>query len=333
MTLKVCIVGYGNSAKALLIDLGKNSEMYVYSESDIQTDHVRELNTDNITFFNVIKDKSELSNMDVVWITYPSYIIEDKLSSIETYLREVPLVILSPGQLDYSKINNINLDNYVSVLPLPYNCRTVDINTVDIKFRKTNFIVFGKSTRLKNDLLYSVLKSKNRLWGMSGNITSVNNFPINPILHTARLYESLNSKNFDINSDYSNDKFYNFNHNTIELIQAMSSEISLLQSCDDEFIIDIVKDVHKLSNLNLFLKDYVYECQDIDILDFYNNHVAYQNIGFPIDNEGKLDIKSRYFTEDLPGLKMLIDRLSKIDNSDYTVCNKVYQSLNKFMKT
>ena len=321
--MRIAIIGYGNSGMALTCELSKYHDVHVITSKSELPSQVTSYNVNDSTeiLSEVKRIKYEdLQDMDCLWVTTPvNQHIKDVLENLSNVtLSPETLIIFSPGQGELETLLNnysLNKSKVVCILPMPFNCRQVNLTQVNVLFLKRNFIWFGDS--LHQSKLESVLKFSKSVIHEDENLSKVDLFSINPILHSARLFCELRRRDWNIKSRFnSTDLFYDFKDEEIELINLMSNEIS--QCTTTKF------------NLNIFLKDFVYEWFESSELQFYHNHPAYHGIQFPVDENGYLNLSSRYFTEDIPGLRALENEIFK-QGHDCPMIRQVREKLEAFL--
>lgn len=339
MNKKVCIIGAGNIGIPLAVDFSynENYDVYLYTKDKKRKKNLTQnhLSYYDIDFNKTIKSKRLLitdnleeacNNAKIIAITYPSFLMENLIKSISSFTFDT--IFFLPGygggkDLIANKYLNKNC-NIVGLDRAPYISRLNSETTATIsKKKRLRFSTLKKEYKEKTKLeLEELFKTPCE---PLNNYLTVNLTPSNPILHTSRLYSLLKDKNPEVTfdrmikfykewDDTSSDimiKMDNELHNLIKQIPINLQEvIPLTTHYESNTVTEMTKKLSSIQSL-----------QDINaplILD--SNTSKY-----------KLDLNSRYFTEDFPfGLKILIEYALLFDVKTPTM-NTVYKCYEDFI--
>lgn len=307
MKKRICVVGGGNLGHYIVAKLGREHSVYVYTRNSC--DWGEEIVAEDISgeqFAGKLQkasDKAEdvVKNAEVIFVTWPTNILNERIDEILPYIDENAWVCLCPGY------------GGKEFICLPLIEKGVHVFGTQRVFSSTKVIKYGQKVACidnrpaiqvgavkKNDLefcnalLEELFRKKCVPYSNYLNITLT---PSNPVLHTSRLYSLF--KNYEEGMFYeSHFKFYSEWDNA-------SSEVLLRY---DEEVQNICR---RLTNMDLSgvksLREH-YEIAGIQDCNSDSERMTkkIQSLKFLKDNapmtlceKGYIpDLESRYFQED-----------------------------------
>lgn len=303
--MRICIIGGGNVGTAIAADLareGKNEVVMLTGrpqkwEYEIESvDH-----TQDICFksrLTLVTDNPELAmeRAEVVIITTPSFLMQEKIEEIAPYVQENTLVGVMPGTGGFEYMCGDLLKKGIVVFGFD---RVVPISRV-IEYGRKVSAVKKKRVRLAaipQRETERVAKLMSQLFEMEvlplKNYLTVTFTPSNPILHTSRCYSMF--------KDYEQGKYWDRMIMFYEEWDDASSTILL--GCDDELkMICDALDKMDMSGV-IHLKEH-YESETLSqVTNKIKTIPSHQGLTSPMKKEENgyvPDFSSRYFIEDIP---------------------------------
>lgn len=328
--MKILVVGGGNAAHALGALLPfKGYETYMYcpfrDEADRINAGIKEQGGYLLANFashntpsgaikgtptKVSKDAADVvPQSDLIIMPLPSFAYPTILEGLKPYLREGQTLCVTPGQggfdwfareiLGKELIEKISI---IGLMPMPFNCRIEEFGkVVDVQELKKRYCI--GVTPVKD--LPKCLAIVEELFGHaqpagSGSFIECTLYPINAIIHPARLYTLLKDwKPGDTLEE--NPLFY----------EDMTPEAAEMMDRVNKELIAIGDGIHaqgvdaEIPHIFDFLAQYVYgEPADSNLCNFFRTNDAYKGFRCPLvkaDNgDGWIpDFQNRYFTEDI----------------------------------
>jgi hypothetical protein len=323
--MRVCIVGGGNAAQAmaaLFPHSGITCNMYVPYQDEAfrlrkaidEQGYIAAHFAEHNRFAGEVRGKPAIiSNLasevipdcDVLIMPLPSFAYRDVLTEIKPYLKVGALIGATPGQGGFDWIAKEVLgdraDDVVlfSILPMPFNCRIVEFGKkVYVQEFKKKYKVGSTPT----SAISKAVEATKMLFGHAescGHFLSCSLYPINAVIHPARLYALCNNWN---EGDFfpENPLFY----------EAMDDVSTALMDNVNKELIEVAEvlntagvDTIEVPHIKNFLADYVYQDKSPTLTDFFKSNLAYKGFRCPfIEKDGGWvpDFTNRYFTEDIP---------------------------------
>lgn len=325
--MTVTVVGSGNIAHALIscLRIRDNDTINVLtSQSDYAWKGIK-AHIDDISkegFINVISNDPQkiIPQSDIILFTVPAFVRKAILKKINPYIADSTLIGSFPGVGGFDEeikeiISNKNI-NVFSSQRVPYIAR--------IKEKGESVLV-----TLKDEIHIAVAKEQEavkmqleQLLGMDvillDSFLEVSLSNSNPILHSARLYRLLLEQRIFDKAIY----FYReWDDESSKILLEMDREFMKIVDALDLLHIKSLEEHYEVEGI----KEMSEKIQSID---------AFKDILTPMikdNNQFKIDVKSRYFTEDIGvGLKY-IQKYAKKLNIDIPMIDKVYSYLFSIM--
>ncbi|MDT8420058.1 MAG: NAD/NADP octopine/nopaline dehydrogenase family protein [Desulfuromonadales bacterium] len=323
--IKVCIVGGGNAAQAMaalfphqgipcnmFVPYGDEAER-IQRAIDDQGFIVAEFASHNEPSGEVRGKPDKISqnaadvvpDCNVLILPLPSFAYRDVISQIKPYLQKGTYIGATPGQGGFDWLAKEVLGDVAedivlfSILPMPFNCRIIEFGKrVYVQEFKRRYKI-GATPAEHCDGAVTI---NNQLFGYSescGNSLSCSLYPINAVIHPARLYALC--KDWQPGTFLAeNPLFYeDINDESAELMDAVSKEvIDIAQALTDAGIEGV-----SVPHIQDFLVHYVYRDPSPTLKDFFATNRAYKGFRCPfLENKNGWipDFANRYFTEDIP---------------------------------
>lgn len=253
--------------------------------------------------FTVHIDPKIVKDSKFILMSLPAIAYDTYMELLGPYLTKDHVLIITPGQggflESFKKYCDIDL-NIIYTLPLAMNCRIEKFGTsVNVTTYKSNFIISSDlsiSTSIKEELGY--ILNANNILNVEGGSILADLMPINPVIHTCRLYNLINTNNS-----------LSFDREVLFYEEMTQQDIDLMESLEKELMdIGYVFDV-KIPCLRGFLMEFVYESKHDNLLDFFTKEDAYKGYKVPMlsssENKYIINLDDRYKTEDVDrGLKL-----------------------------
>lgn len=300
--MKVTIIGGGNIGTAIACYLPKNVEVVIISSKPriwnnilTYTDKVTKESYESKIDLVTNDYKEAINNSDVIFITHPSFLIEDTINSISPYLKESAIVGIVPGtggaEFYCQKLRSRSITVF-GTDRVPCVSRVESYGKSVIASKKDQI----RLATIPSSKCSEVASTISKLLGLQikpiDNYLTVTLTPSNPILHTSRLYTMITNnpsgewkENVYFYKDWDND----------------ASEVML--KCDEE-LHKICNSLDKLDMSGVIsLKEHYNvnstdECtakiKSIETLGHILSPMVEKSGAYIIDKE------SRYFTEDIP---------------------------------
>ena len=305
--MKVTICGLGHATHALVPLLcSKGHEVHVLTRRENGIADRKKLDITTNTGLSgsctISSDPATIKYSDVIVMPVPSDTYDSYLEKMAPHIQLGQSLVITPGQgrfyryaqkhIDGYTLANINI-SYVS--PMPVNCRTVEEGkSVDVKAYKKNFFVTCEGNYIDLELIRDLFDAKNITYQKGGS-TLANLMPINPVIHTARLYNLF--KDTDVIRE--NPLFYEqMSESDIELMHTIQRELGRIGCAYKVVIPDLFE----------FLAKFVYETDYSNMHEFFTQYSAYKGFRSPVKPVRfgySLDKSSRYIGEDVElGLKV-----------------------------
>ena len=323
--LKVCIVGGGNAAQAMaalfphlgipcnmFVPYGDEAERIQSAVAD-QGYIVAEFASHNEPSGEVRGKPEKISRnaadvipeCNVLILPLPSFAYADVLSEMKPHIQKGTFIGATPGQGGFDWLGKEVLGDVAedvvlfSILPMPFNCRIVEFGKrVFVQEFKRRYKVGATPVSLCPE----AVAITNKLFGHSescGNSLSCSLYPINAVIHPARLYALCKDwQEGDILKD--NPLFYeDMNDESTELMDLVNKElIDIARVLSEEGVEEVT-----VPHIKDFLADYVYQDDSPTLQSFFATNSAYKGFRCPfVERESGWvpDFSNRYFTEDIP---------------------------------
>ncbi len=325
--LKVCVVGGGNAAHALgalLPFKGFETTMYCpfKDEAERINNGIKEQGSllakfashnnpsGNVQGTPIIVSKNAedvVPEADFIIMPLPSFAYPTILEGLKPHLKEGQILCVTPGQgaFDWFARDILGADlmskiTLMGLMPMPFNCRIEEFGKiVDVQELKKRYRIgvtpiesLPKCLALVEDMFGHAEPAG------SGSFLECTLYPINAIIHPARLYTLLKDwKPGDTLPE--NPLFY----------EDMTEEAANMMDAVNQELIAIGNGIHAqgvdadIPHIFDFLSIYVYgEPQDSTLCTFFRTNDAYKGFKCPLVPLGSgyvPDFQNRYFTEDI----------------------------------
>jgi NAD/NADP octopine/nopaline dehydrogenase, alpha-helical domain len=326
---KVCVVGGGNAAHALAALLPfKGYETTMYCPFQDEANRIKAGMKDqggyllaNFASHNnpsgevkgtpsaISKEAADVvPGADLILMPLPSFAYPTILNGLKDHLREGQTICVTPGQgafdwfardiLGEELMSKITI---MGLMPMPFNCRIEEFGKiVNVQELKKKYCIGV----IPIEALPKCLKLVEDMFGHaepagSGSFLECTLYPINAIIHPARLFTLLKSwKTGTILAE--NPLFYeDMTPEATNMMDELNKELIAIGKGIQEQGVDA-----EIPHIFDFLARYVYgEPEDSSLCDFFRTNDAYK--GFrcplvPVEGGGYLpDFANRYFTEDI----------------------------------
>lgn len=324
--MKICIVGGGNIAHALISILGSDSNNQVLlltSKPEFGSMITAELEDGSELKGNLAKwsNKPEevIFDSELILFTIPAYARKKVLQEVKPFITDSTIIGSFPGVAGFNEevkeVCGEIKPTVFSAQRVPCIARTIiQGESVKVTLKDEIHIAVNRDSQKIKELLESLLRMRVSLLD---DFLEVNLSNSNPILHSARLFQIL--KDYKV-GDYFNEPILFYEEWTDK-----ASEILL--AMDEEFM--RLVDNLELKNIKS-LKQHYEVNNAIEMTKKMRSISAFKNIYMPMikSPEGySPDISSRYFTEDVHvGLKYIID-VCKLNNLEAPILEQVYDKL------
>lgn len=334
--MKITIIGGGNLGLFLAVLFSQNSRysIFLYSKTKRLDKNISMLNeVENKKYYakNLIINNSynkNISDSQYIFITYPSFLLEECLINISKWLKPNTIVVIIPGTGGSELLSNYIIQKkciLIGMQRVPAICRYDNSNNI-VYVTSVKPEIFITSIPVKKE--YKCIADFSRLFQVK--ISVINNYAgiaftnSNPLLHTTRLYSMF--KNATLNKKYKyKKKFY----------KTWNDETSkLLIQCDKEMS-KIVKRITNGSYKNKTVLEH-YEVKDfVSLTHKIRGIKAFENIYAPMlkkDDKYIIDWNSRYFKEDFLYGLCIIKGYGLICQIETPIIDKIikwYQNIEK----
>jgi len=255
-------------------------------------------------------------NADLLILPLPSFAYPNVLEEMKPYLRKGQIVCVTPGQggFDWFARDILGQDlcgdiTLLGLMPLPFNCRITEYGkAVSVQaFKKKYSIGVSPIEDLDKciQLVKDVLGASEVEPAGSGSFLECTMFPINAVIHPARLSTLL--KDWRPGQTLkSNPLFYEeFTNEAAHVMNDINAELIAVGDAPTRQGVDA-----KIPHIFDWLAGYVYdEPPDSDLQRFFSTNDAYKGFRCPLvpsteggeeDGGGYVpDFTNRYFTEDI----------------------------------
>lgn len=322
--MRICIVGAGNIGIASAVDLSlKHSVVLLSKKADLPNEFIG-IDYDKTIKSNTIKTtnnaKEALCNADIVFVTLPSFLIDDFLRANETYFappqhsatQQQKIIIYATGYGSKELFSKRLIDKGVVVASLsrvPYVARLHSKDSV-YGYKKPQIAcsaINGDTAR--------ICKIVEEIFEIPcecvENYLSISLTPSNPILHTSRLYALFRDKT------------------------AFKSQIKFYASWDDfssQILIDLDRELEKIAEnfgINHTTIRTHYNAHSVESLTAKISSItSLKNIESPLkkcDDVYVIDKDSRYFSEDFPFGLCVLRGFAEIAQVETPTMDKVLQ--------
>lgn len=314
--MRICIVGAGNIGIASAVDLSLKHSVVLLSKKTnlpnefIRIDENKTIKSQTIKATNNAKEA--LCNADIIFITLPSFLIDDFLRANEAYFAPPQIVIYATGYGSKELFSKRLIDKGIVVASLsrvPYVARLHSKNSV-YGYKKPNIAcgaINGDTAR--------ICKIVEEIFEIPcecvENYLSISFTPSNPILHTSRLYALFKDKT------------------------AFKSQIKFYASWDNfssQILIDLDKELEKIAGsfgINHTTIRTHYNANSVESLTAKISTItSLKNIESPLkkcDDGYVIDKDSRYFSEDFPFGLCILRGFAEITQIETPTMDKVLQ--------
>ncbi|MGI6329250.1 MAG: NAD/NADP octopine/nopaline dehydrogenase family protein [Bacilli bacterium] len=334
--MNITIIGCGNigSYLAVLFSKNINNKVFLYTKKTINKElyinYIEENKTFKSGLINISKNyKDCIRNSNLIFITYPSFMLEQCIIDISSYLKKGSVVIVIPGFGGSEFLHNYITSRgsiMIGLKRVPAIVRyDVLKNIVNVSSVKPE--IFIASIPLKEAYNYKeVLKKLFKVKvTVLKNYAGISFTSSNPLLHTARLY--------DLFKEAQKEQIYN---KKIRFYQKWTLNSSrLLIDLDKEMSLIVRKVTNNSYQIKTVLEHYEVD-DDLSLTNKIKSIEAFKNIDAPFikidQNKYQIDWESRYFKEDFPyGLCIIKGYaiLAKISTPTIDKIIKWYQTIIK----
>lgn len=320
--MNIGICGGGNLAHAFI------AEFCIYPNISINL-YIRRpdkwsttINNLSLTNINHISDSEDiLTNLDIVIITIPTSSHFEFANKIKSYISENTLLIVTPT----IGASYFIFESYFPNNPIAYFQRVPYISRISeygksVNYSKKNYldVYFSRCLDCHKDFISSYI---------CPNFKEVDNFWFvvfsnsNPVIHTARIYELSQI-------DYPASRMPLFYKEWGNIASKYS-----LQMDDD------IQNILNTLGINNFktLKEHYEVANIMEFTHKINSIKSLANITSPMciqnDNKYYFDIKSRYFTEDLPYGTCFIKYIATLLNVETNILDFIIINIQKYLNT
>jgi len=337
-SLKICIAGGGNAAHALAALLpSQGYETTMFAPFQDQAQQIAEgmasqdgymiadfASHNNIPKYSgriqgrltkISKDAADvIPDADVIFMPLPSFAYPSMLESIQPHLRPNQILCVTPGQGGFDWFaKQILGDELLSkivicgLMPMPFNCRIETFGKcVKVQELKRNYsigVLPSSAFDRCKDLLTDTLHAKSVEPAGGGTMLECTMWPINAIIHPARLYTLLNDwKPGDVLKD--NPLFYeDFTPEAADMMDQLNRDLMAVGKGLSAAGIPVGEVPHIFDWLAVHVYD---EPKDSNLQQFFTTNHAYKGFRCPLiessdDTKGGYvpDFTNRYFTEDI----------------------------------
>lgn len=333
---RICVVGGGHAAHAMVALLAyKGFQVTMFSGFEDEASRLQQavatqngieaLFAEHLTPSGRILGKPSLisnsaaqavKGCDVVLLPLPSFAYENVLREISPHLTDGAFVGVTPGQGGFDWVARkvvgdkvFRRMNWFAILPMPFNCRIVEYGKrVGVQAYKTDYRVACTPVSHIEQASFIV----QQLFGSCkpvGHFITATLFPLNPNIHPQRLYGLLhNYKEGDVLTG--NPLFYeDMDELSIEMMEKTSAEMQAvskkLKEAGIEADIPTILEAEQLTWPQGAAK------APNDLKTIFRTSPNYKGFRCPFarckereEPEGREvyipDLRSRYFTEDIP---------------------------------
>jgi len=301
--MKIAIIGGGNLGAAMACYIPKEHDVYIHSSKpDIWSNEITYIDkvsgAQSISTIKCVTDSYKLAveDADVVFITHPSFMVEDTLKDIAPYVKSGAMVGVVPGSGGAEFFCKEVLEKgaiFFGMDRVPCVSRIVEYgkSVTSSKKAKTRLAAIPRAateevSRTMADILDMEIEPL-------ANYLVVTFTPSNPLMHTSRLYAML--------KDYEEGMTWERNIPFYAEWDDASSE--MLIGCDNE-LQEICRALAELDMSGVIPLTEHYESGTVRAMtDKIRSIETMKHILSPmIEKDGRfvIDKESRYFKEDLP---------------------------------
>lgn len=330
---KICIAGGGNAAHALaalLPSQGYETTLFAPFKDQAQriTDGMASQDGYMIADFashndvfkgpiqgkltKVSKDAADvIPDADVIFMPLPSFAYPTMLESIKPYLQPNQILCVTPGQGGFDWFaKEILGDELLSkivicgLMPMPFNCRIETfgkhVKVQEIKRHYSIGVLPHSAFDRCKGLLQDTLQAKSVEPAGGGTMLECTMWPINAIIHPARLYTILKDwKEGDVLK--SNPLFYeDLTEEAADMMDKINNDLVVVGKGLQAAGIPVGTIPHIFDWLAVHVYD---EPKDSNLQQFFTTNDAYKGFRCPLvgdDSKGYIpDFNNRYFTEDI----------------------------------
>lgn len=258
----------------------------------------------------VSKDaKDVIPGTDVIILPLPSFAYPSMLHDIKPYLQPNQILCVTPGQGGFDWFaKQILGDELLSkivicgIMPMPFNCRIEEFGKlVKVQELKRNYsigVLPQTAFSRCQDLLQDILHAKSVEPAGSGTMLECTLWPINAIIHPARLYTLLNDWKPGDTLE-TNPLFYeDFTKDAADMMDAINQDLIKLGKGLQAAGIPVGTIPHIFEWLAVHVYD---EPKDSNLQQFFRTNHAYKGFRCPLigdDSKGYVpDFTNRYFSE------------------------------------
>lgn len=329
---KICVAGGGNAAHALAALLPHQGyETSLFAPFQDQAQQITEgmasqdgymmadFASHNVPsgriqgrLSKISKDaKDVIPEADVILLPLPSFAYPSMLHDIKPYLQPNQILCVTPGQGGFDWFaKQILGDELLSkivicgIMPMPFNCRIDEFGKlVKVQELKRNYsigVLPQTAFSRCQDLLQHILHAKSVEPAGSGTMLECTLWPINAIIHPARLYTLLNDWKPGDRLE-TNPLFYeDFTKDAADMMDAINQDLVQLGKGLQAAGIPIGTIPHIFDWLAVHVYD---EPKDSNLQQFFRTNHAYKGFRCPLvgdDSKGYVpDFTNRYFSEDI----------------------------------
>ena len=335
--MNICVIGGGNIGTTLAADLSSLHPEYsirllTSRPSDFQTRiQINDIENERVIFgtVGIISDNPSdtVCDSDIIFITHPSFMINDTLLRIKSYVKEGAYICVIPGFGGCEYYVHQHFGNSVTLVGfqrVPYIVRMLEYGRIsNLLSRKPEIVVASIPASKINDVSCLIQELMQVPCVPAPNYLSVTLTPSNPLLHTARVYDLF--LNLSADSIMSrNPKFYSeWTVRASEVLFGMDAELQqLCKSISDTILSSVVSlTIHYESNTP---DELVQKMRSIISLKDIESPLVCAESGF------MPNIQSRYFIEDFPFGLCIIKGFCEIYHLKTPTIDKVLQWYERF---
>ena len=251
-----------------------------------------------------------IPNADLIILPMPSFAYPTILESIKAYIKEGQIIAVTPGQggFDWFAKDILGMEllkkiTLCGIMPMPFNCRISEYGKqVQVQQLKTHYSIGVSNPAELNrcmTMVTDLLGAETVQPAGTGSFLECTLYPINAVLHPARLYTLL--QNWKPGDTLSENPFF-YEDMTAEATEVMNSInqelIQLGEGLSDKGI------KVKIPHVFDWLAVYVYnEATSSNLQTFFQTSSAYKGFRCPLvaaQGGGFVpDFTNRYFSEDI----------------------------------
>lgn len=305
----ICVIGGGNIGTTLSAELAylnpEKAVRLLTSKPDLFNKSIEVIDVERDTSFSgtldVISDDPEkvVADADVIFITTPSFLIEETLQKIKGYVKTGAFVGVIPGSGGCEFYWKQYFDESCTLFGferVPYITRLATYGkSVYLKSRKPH-VTLASLPMSRLDAVCDVITDICHVKCMkAANYLTITLTPSNPVLHTSRIYDLFCNASLEARFSENVEFYSEWTDRASEVMLGIDSELQ--EMCE---ILSSRMDMHGVVSLKIH-----YESPTApDLTRKIRNIPSFRDIYAPltpISSGGfAIDVDARFFTEDFP---------------------------------